>query len=693
LARYRLTIDTGGTFTDLILLDEETGALRVVKVPSTPDDPSRAVVNGLERLAADGVDPRQVVFFFHGTTVATNALLEERGARVGLAITAGFRGVYETMEQSRPYGRTIFDLEFEKPALLAPPSRTAEIAERIDARGDVRRKLDMASVYEAIDRFEREHVDAVAVCLLFSFMNPEHERRVRDVLRARHPEWRLSVSSDLLPQIREYYRLSTTVINAYVAPVLGRYVEQLERHLDRAGVAPGRRFTMQSNGGSTPLASTSEAALATVLSGPAGGVTAAIAVARSAGVENLLSFDMGGTSCDVALVHDGVPTTTTRGQVDGRHVALRMLHINTVSAGGGTLARVDHLGALHLGPESAGALPGPACYGRGGDRPTVTDADVVLGHLSPSGLLGGSLAIDAEAARHAVLEHVAHPLGVDLLRAADGIVKVVNVTMAEAIKAISSHRGHDVREFALIPFGGAGPVHAPQIAVDLGIRQVIVPPVPGALSALGLMLSDVKHDLVRSRLEPLGALREASVDGIFEEIRSAAFARLREEGFDEGAIELHCALELRYTGQGYEVGVPVDALPLREGDLARYRDRFDEIHRRLHGHAAPDQPVEVVNYRVEAIGRVPRVALPAPARTGRRVGGACVGERPAVLSSLSGQPVAVPVYERSRLEPGHAFAGPAIVEQYDATTLVCPEQDAVVDDHGNLVLTLRPDAA
>ena len=689
MPRYRLTIDTGGTFSDLVLLDEATGAMRVVKVPSTPDDPSRAVLDGLESLAEDGVDLREIVFFFHGTTVATNALLQERGARVGLAVTHGFRGIYEAMEQSRPYGRTLFDLGFRKPTLLAPQSRTAEIRERVGARGQVLRALDKQTVAEAIALFEAEGVEAVAVCFLFSFMNPEHERRVGELLRSAHPEWRLSVSSELLPQIREYYRLSTTVINAYVSPPLVRYVEELERRLEARGVAPGRRFTMQSNGGSTPFSSTSAQAVGTILSGPAGGVSAGVALAQSAGLGNVVTFDMGGTSCDVALVRDGVPAITTRGKIAGRDVAIPMLDINTVSAGGGTLAYVDEQGALHLGPESAGAAPGPVCYGRGGTVPSVTDADVVLGYLNQEVLLGGTLPIDAAAAQRALLERVARPLGVDLLRAADGVVSVVNVKMAEAIKAISTYRGFNLRELTLVPFGGAGPVHACQIAVDLGIEKVLVPRFPGVFSAQGLMMSEVRHDHVRSRLEPLEALDEAGVGRLLEELRQAATARLRAEGFAPNEIELHCLLEMRYAGQGYELAVPVDPVPLRPGDLKRYRGDFDELHRRQHGHAAPDQPLEVVNYRVEAVGLVPPVALPELEPATGPVESASLGQRTALFTSLAAEPLPVPVYDRGRLRPGHRLDGPAIVEQYDATTVVCPEQVATVDGWGNLVVSLR----
>ncbi len=686
MAPFRVTVDTGGTFSDFVVFDEQTGRHRILKVPSTPDDPSRAVLDGLDRLAAEGVPPDQVAFFSHGTTVATNALLEGRGARTGLVVTEGFRGVYETMEQSRPFGSALFDLAYQKPSLLAPESRTVEIRERVDARGDVRDPLDDTCLEDAIATLEAEDVEAVAICLLFSFMNPEHERRVAQALRDARPDWWITTSSDLLPQIREFYRLSTTVVNAYVSPVLGRYVARLERELDTRSVAIGRRFTMQSNGGSSPFASTAERAVSTILSGPAAGVTAGIVLARSAGLENIITFDMGGTSCDVALIQRGQPIITDRSRVDERHVAVPMLDINTVSAGGGTIAYVDELGALHVGPRSAGAFPGPACYGRGGTQATVTDADVVLGYLNPGSLLDGALDVQASLAERAVHEGVAEPLGVDLLRAADGIVRIVNVKMAEAIKAISTERGFDLRDFTLVPFGGAGPVHACQIALDMNIPRVLVPPSPGATSSLGLLMSDVKHDYLRSRLCDVQSLLPDEANALFDELVAHAQAQLSAEGFPADRQELRFFLDMRYAGQGYENPVPIDRLPLSSEDLRRYRARFDDIHRQCHGHAAPGQPVEVVNYRVEGIGLVPRVHLARLATATGPVQEARVGHRPALFPSLSDRPVDVPVYARERLAAGHRFIGPAIVEQYDATTVVCPEQAVEVDDFGNLLV-------
>jgi N-methylhydantoinase A len=403
-----------------------------------------------------------------------------------------------------------------------------------------------------------------------------------------------------------------------------------------------------------------------------------------AGLENVITFDMGGTSCDVALIQHGQPVITDRGKIGERHVAVPMLDINTVSAGGGTLAYVDELGGLHVGPRSAGARPGPACYGFGGTTATVTDADVVLGYLNPVSLLGGAFKVDAEAARRAVRE-VAEPLGVDVLRAADGIVRVVNVKMTEAIKAISTERGFDLREFSLIAFGGAGPVHACQIALDIGIPRVLVPPAPGATSALGLLMSDVKHDFIRSRLENIENINVGNVNALFGELADGATAQLEAEGFARSEnVRLRYFMDMRYAGQGYENPVPIDNVPLTADDLQRYRKRFDDIHRQCHGHAAPGQPVEVVSYRLEAIGQVPRVRLAELEPATDDAKSAQIGERLALFTSASEAPVPVPVYARERLRAGHSFGGPAIVEQYDATTVVCPGQVVRVDTVGNL---------
>jgi N-methylhydantoinase A len=686
MPKYRLTVDTGGTFSDFVLLNEETGEHRVLKVPSTPDDPGGAILDGLDVLAKDGVKASDIVFFCHGTTVATNALLEEKGATVGLVGTKGFRGIYETQEQSRPYGPAVFDLQYTRPPLLASGRRTAEVTERMGADGEPRIDLDESSIDQVIARFEAEGVESVAVSLLFSFMNDEHERRVRDRITAAHPEWWVSTSSDLLPQIREYFRLSTTVINAYVSPILGRYVRKLAGELDARGVAPSARFTMQSNGGSSPFESTSGRAVGTILSGPAGGVTAGSALSKATGNRNIITFDMGGTSTDVALIQDGEPVITDRSKIDGRDIAIPMLDITTVAAGGGTISRVDQYGALHVGPASAGAVPGPACYLRGGTKPTTTDCNVVLGYLNSGSLLGGAMTIDKSLAEQAVQTGLAEPLGMDLLKAAEGHVKIIDVQMGEAVKSISTERGFDLREFALVPFGGAGPLHACRIAKDLGIARVVIPTYPGAFSALGLLMSDVKHDYLRSRLSDVAACDPAEMTALFEGLAAQGRAQLAAEGFTDGQMTFRYYADLRYAGQGYENPVPMAALPSSMEDIQTLRADFDRIHEQCHGHAAPGQPVEIVNYRVEAYGIVPQIHLADVEAATGPVEDAIVGTRDAYFSDVSESPMPVNVYQREKLRAGHTFEGPALIDQYDSTTVVVSGQTVTVDTQGNLIV-------
>src|SRR5262245_37209523 len=475
MTRYRVTVDTGGTFSDFVYLDEETGAVLIGKLSSTPDDPSRAILQGIEALLADGVAASDITYLCHGTTVGTNALLEGKGVRTGLLVTEGFRGIYPVAEQARPYGAAIFDVMYDKPAMLVPQSLTGEVKERVDFRGEVLRDLDEAALRETVRALAAESIDAVAVCLLFSFLNPAHEARVAAIIREAMPGCSISLSSEVLPQIREYYRLSTTVINAYLQPILARYIAELERRLRGAGVTTRQTYIMQSNGGMAPFDGAAERPVTTLLSGPAGGVTAGVHAARTTGYPNLITFDMGGTSCDVALIRNGEPALASRGKIDGRDIAVPAMDINTVSAGGGTIATVDRLGALAVGPHSAGAVPGPACYGRGGTLPTITDCNLVLGRLSADNFLGGRMRLHLDLARRAIEDHVARPLGVGVSDAAEGVIRVINIKMEEAIKAISTMRGYDLRDFMLLAFGGAGPVHAGRIARDLGMAGVIVP--------------------------------------------------------------------------------------------------------------------------------------------------------------------------------------------------------------------------
>src|SRR5262245_57131208 len=522
MSRYRVTVDTGGTFSDFVYLNEETGKLSIAKLPSTPDDPSRAIFAGIEGLFATAADCSDISYFCHGTTVGTNALLEGKGAKTGLLVTEGFRGIYSVGEQARPYGTAIFDVMYDKSPPLVPQSLTGEVKERVDFRGNVLRGLDETALRRTVREFAERNVESIAVCLLFSFLHPEHEARVREIVLEEIPGCSISLSSEVLPQIREYFRLSTTIINAYLQPILARYIAELDRRLDGARIATRQKYVMQSNGGMETFAAAARRAVTTVLSGPAGGVMAGVLAGRMNGLRNIITFDMGGTSCDVALIKDGEPLLSSRGKIAQRDLAVPMLDINTVSAGGGTVATVDRFGMLQVGPQSAGAVPGPACYGQGGEAPTITDCNPVLGYLGEDGFLGGRMRLDAGKARAAIESKVARPLGLGLIGAAEGIVRIIDVKMEEAIKAISTMRGHDLRDFMLLAFGGAGPLHAGRIARDLGMAGVIVPLYPGVFSAIGLLMSDVKHDYIRSKMAPLSEVTPEAVNDVFERLAAQA---------------------------------------------------------------------------------------------------------------------------------------------------------------------------
>ncbi|HUI97191.1 MAG TPA: hydantoinase/oxoprolinase family protein [Xanthobacteraceae bacterium] len=680
MPRYRVTVDTGGTFSDFVYLDEATGAATIAKVASTPDDPSRAILQGIEGLLAQGVAPDDIAFFCHGTTVGTNALLEGKGARTGLLVTQGFRGIYPVGEQSRPYGPAIFDVMFDKPAPLVPQSRTGEVFERVDARGRVLHPLDEAALRETVRALAAQGVDSIAVCLLFSFLHPAHEERVGAIITQEMPGCSVSLSSDVLPQIREYFRLSTTVINAYLQPILARYIDKLDGRLAAARVATRQKYIMQSNGGMATFAAAARKAVTTVLSGPAGGVTAGAYACRMTGLRNIITFDMGGTSCDVALIRDGEPAVASRGKIEGRDLAVPMMDINTVSAGGGTIARLDRFGTLQVGPDSAGAAPGPACYRRGGTAPTITDCNLLLGFISPDNFLGGRMRLDESAARAAV-ETVARPLGMAAAAAAEGIVRIIDVKMAEAIKAISTMRGHELRDFMLLAFGGAGPAHAARIARDLGMAGVIVPLYPGVFSAIGLMMSDVKHDYIRSRMDPIRSLAVADVEAVFARLAAQAAADLQADGFAAAQIAIERAADMRYAGQGYEITIPYDGA----GDgLAGLRAAFDARHQTMFGHSAPDEPVEIVSYRVRGIGKVPPVEMPRFERTGTPLAEALRETR---RVRHDGATIDCPVYQREKLDVGLEFAGPAVLDQLDCTTAICPGQIARVDEWKNLIVT------
>ena len=516
--RYRLGVDVGGTHTDLVLLDTSTGALTVEKVSSTPKNPALGVLNGVGKFIARGIAPADIAFFAHGTTITTNALLEMRGAKVGLLITKGYRAVQEVQNQARD--GNLFDYFYAKPQPIAPQSLTKEIPERSDYLGNVLVPLDQAAVRTAARELKAAGVESIAVCYLFSFMNPAHEETTRRLIHEEFPDVQVSLSSEVLPRIREWARLSTTLLNAYLEPVLVHYIDHLNRGLDDASVGTQQRFLMQSNGGVMPFT----AAIAggrtvhTLFSGPAAGAQAAAYLAEDDARSGLVTLDMGGTSADIAFIEGGIPLETTEGEIARRQIDVPALDMTSIPAGGGSIAWVDSGGFLNVGPQSAGADPGPACYGRGGSRPTVTDADIVCGYLNPDYFLGGAQTLDVSAARAALKTHVADPLKMDVLEAAAGIQRIVDMRMADEVRVFAAKRGVDLTAFTLLPFGGAGAVHAAAVAAELGMRRILVPPRPGAFSALGLLCTDVVHDYIRSELRPLDAVSAEHAETIFHEL-------------------------------------------------------------------------------------------------------------------------------------------------------------------------------
>ncbi|MEE8517359.1 MAG: hydantoinase/oxoprolinase family protein [Alphaproteobacteria bacterium] len=693
-ARYRVGVDVGGTHTDLVLLDAETGELMVEKVASTPANPALGVLDGLARLGVRGFDAAEVEFFSHGTTITTNALLEMGGASVGVLITAGYRAIQEVQNQARDGNP--FDYFYDKPPALAPQSLTFEIPGRVDYAGNVLTPLDMVAVRQAAGALKDAGVQSIAVCYLFSFMNPDHEQTTRDIIAEVFPAAHVSLSCEVLPRIREWPRLSTTLLNAYIAPVLVGYIDRLAHGLDDAGFGNQQRFLMQSNGGVMPFQAALGGgnAIHTLFSGPAAGVQGAAHLAADAAGGGLVTLDMGGTSCDIAFIEDAKPLEVTESTIGRRQLGVPALDLATISAGGGSIAWIDGGGFLAVGPKSAGADPGPACYGKGGVEPTVTDADVVCGFLNPDYFLGGAQTLDFDAAEHAINIRIARRLNLAVREAAAGIRRIVDQRMADQVRVVAAKRGVEPRDFTLLPFGGAGAVHAVAVAEELGIGRILVPARPGAFSALGLLCSDVVHDHVRSQLRPLDSLDPGDAEAMFRELEAKAAADLKAEGLDAGAAVTLRELDLRYAGQGYELRVSLDGLGALDGaGLAEARARFDREHARIHGHAAAEKTVEVVSYRLRVRMAVPKYQPSAADTTdaAETAPATIKGRRMVWFDGQSG--AEAPVYERDGLGPGATITGPAIVEQFDATTVLPEGWQGRVDAHLNLILERAGDWA
>lgn len=687
---YRLGVDIGGTFTDIALIDEATGRIYTGKVSSTPQDPSGGFMEAVQRLLAkQQVAAQDVAYIVHGTTVATNAIIEGKVAPTGFVTTEGFRDMLEIARQIRP---TLYDLQFEKPRPLVPRHRCFGVPERLDAQGRVLTPLAEEALRQVARKLRDEGVESIAVCFLHAYANPVHERRAGEIFAEVFPEAVVSLSADVAPEFREYLRASTTVINSCIRPVVARYLQRIEDRLAQAGIA-AELLVMQSSGGVYTFAAARQKPVYMVESGPAAGVIAAAHLGQARGYEQVISFDMGGTTAKAGLIQGGAPSITkdyevgataqsgvgaTRGA--GYPIRTPVIDLVEIGAGGGSIAWVDPGGILRVGPQSAGADPGPVCYGQGGTQPTVTDANLVLGRLNPSYFLGGEIGLDPTAAQRAIEQHCAQPLGMDLVAAAHGIVEIANTAMVNALRLVSVQRGYDPRDFALVAFGGAGPAHANRLAALTEIPVAIIPQSPGTASALGLLVTDLKHDYATTLIQRLDRIEPQALEQTFCALEEQGRETLRREGMPEAAMAFRRQVDLRYVGQSHELTLPLAG----PAQLTQLLEQFHRTHDRAYGFSAPGEDVELVSVRLAAIGQIAKPALAPLAKAAEEA--TAKGQRPVYFAESEGY-VNCPVYDRYALGAGARVRGPAIVEEIDSTTVVHPHYQVRVDEVGQMVLT------
>jgi len=687
---YRLGVDVGGTFTDLLLVNDDTGEIFRVKTPTTPADPSEGVLVGVRRICGESnTAPGDLQYVQHGTTVATNAMLEAKGARVGLVTTQGFAQILHLARSQTPgpLAGWIIMIKPDPPAALED---TREARERMSAQGEVVEPLDREQVGEVVRDLVESGVETLTVSLINSYANPAHEREIREIIHSLYPDFPVTISSDVLPEFREYERTLTACMNSYVRPRVESYVRNLESSLREMGVA-GELNILRSDAGLMSVEVASQSPIYGILSGPAGGVAGALYVARRAGHENVLTFDMGGTSTDVALCQDGQPTIERQTEIPygwglpGEVIPVKVPSVNvrSVGAGGGSIAHVPEVtGALRVGPQSAGADPGPACYGKGGEEPTVTDANVVVGHLPPQ-LLGGEMQLDVEAAKAAV-QKIGDALGLDLHRAAEGILDIVNENMAGALRLVSVQRGYDPRDFALVAFGGAGPMHANAVAKVMGSFPVLVPPAPGLLCATGDLVADFRDEFARTYIRTIDRVTGDELRAILEELGGEASEWMEREGIEKGRQRIAFNVDMRYYRQGYEIPVEIDPALLAGNGTTTLAERFNQLHEQFYGFQMEGTTCEIVNLRAIGYGNVPEPHLPeGEPGEGPDASGAVVDEHEVYFQ---GKWLPTRIYDRGRLLPGHRIEGPAIVTEFDSTTVVLDGYAAVVDTQMNLLI-------
>lgn len=669
MARYRVSADIGGTFTDLVISEVETGRSFTGKQPSTPDNPSRAVLKGIEELVPN---PPAIDFMVHGTTVGLNTFLERKGARVLLITTAGLRDSYVIARGDRP---ELYRLKYRKPKRLVPRNDVHAVRERLLWDGTVHTPLHVEDFEPIIKKVREENIPAVAVCFIHAFAYPQHELEAREILGKALPGVSITLSHEVAREWREYERASTAIMNAYIAPPVERYLTSLQDEVHSLGVE-GALYVMQSNGGVLTLDRAIRHPVQMLLSGPVGGVIGGAALAEATGRPNLICVDMGGTSFDMSLIRNGRPAVTSQVYLEGLPLLMSIQEIHTIGAGGGSIARAE-VGGLRVGPQSAGANPGPACYGKGGTEPTVTDANLVLKRIGANSLLGGRITLDEAPASEAVRK-VASQVGMEELRLAEGILSVINARMADGIRTITVGRGIDPRDYALVAFGGAGPMHAVWLAEELEIAEIVVPNSPGAFSALGMLQADLRHDLMRSFYRPFDAVSMGDVRSVYDELLREGTLALGTEGIRPDNMYFELTGDMRYIGQEYSVNVQIRP----EMTLKQIEAAFHEAYYDRYGHSAPGAPVEFVNLRLAALGRM--IGKPIdfePVEAGKDP---VIDRRPAIFG---GSAIETPVYQRMRMEHGSVWKGPMIVEEDTATTVIPPGYQARIDCLGNIIIT------
>lgn len=677
---YMIGVDVGGTFTDFSVFNQETGELFNYKDSSTPADPSRAIVKGVQDvLEIKKAAPEEVSYLAHGTTVGTNALIEKKGCRLGLITTKGFKDLMEIGTQRRP---SLYNLQAQKPYPLVPSGLNCTVTERIRYDGSVETPLDENETREVVRYLKAQGVTAIAVCTLFSFINPVHEERIEEIIHEEFPEAYVTISSKLAPEFREFSRMSTTVMNSYLGPVMEKYVNNFRDSIAKLGIQV-EPYVTQSNGSIISIKETIDCPIKTALSGPSAGVIAAAYIGKQCEADKIITFDMGGTSADISLIENYTPQVSNERYVEGYPARIPMINIITIGAGGGSIAKIDEGGALKVGPKSAGATPGPACYMRGGENPCVTDANIVLGKLNQKKILGGRMYVDIELAKNAVKTKICDKSNLDMKRAANGIITVVNSNMVRAIRSVSVEKGYDVREFSLMAFGGAGPLHACEVAKELGMKEVLIPPHPGTLCSLGLLLADTKFDLSRTKIMNGEAGNLDDINEQFDNMVEQGTGLLDKEGVPADRRYFEFAVDMRYQRQNFEISIPVPAGKMTEETLKKALADFHAEHKRSYGYCKEDAIVQFVSYRVSAIGVIdkpdlkavelhPEAPIPEPIEVRQ------------VLFQNSDEYVETPVYLRDKFVPGQSIPGPCICEQMD-TTLVVPKGWVIhVDGYHNL---------